>query len=163
MRASGSAETVGIPPLAEDGPPKGGTPTEALLRQLTVDEAEVILKRQRHELSPASVSKLMNAVKAGQGGVPRIHIIDGRVEEGLLGEVFSNEGIGTLVHTNLYQSIRPARKKDGRGINGLIRSGVENDELLPRSAAEIERQINDFYVFEVDGSLAGCAALHVYS
>src|SRR5437016_1378810 len=85
----------------------------------------------------SSVSKLMNAVKAGQGGVPRIHIIDGRVEEGLLGEVFSNEGIGTLVHTNLYQAIRPARKKDGRGINGLIRSGVENDELLPRSAAEI--------------------------
>jgi amino-acid N-acetyltransferase len=134
-----------------------------LLRQLTVDEADGILKRQRHDLSPASVSKLMNAVKAGQGGVPRIHIIDGRVEEGLLGEVFSNEGIGTLVHTNLYQAIRQARKKDARGINGLIRSGVENDELLPRSTAEIERQINDFFVFEVDGSLAGCVALHQFA
>jgi amino-acid N-acetyltransferase len=135
-------------------------PAEELLRQLTVDEADAILKRQRYDLSPASVSKLMNAVKAGQGGVPRIHIIDGRVEEGLLGEVFSNEGIGTLVHTNLYQAIRQARKRDARGINALIRSGVESEELLPRSMAEIDRQINDFYVFEVDGSLAGCVALH---
>jgi amino-acid N-acetyltransferase len=144
---------------SEDGDAGG----EELLRQLTVDEADAILKRQRHDLSPASVSKMMNAVKAGQGGVPRIHIIDGRVEEGLLGEVFSNEGIGTLIHTNLYQAIRPARKKDARGINGLIRAGVENEELLPRSMAEIERQINDFFVFDVDGSLAGCVALHQYA
>jgi amino-acid N-acetyltransferase len=133
---------------------------EELLRQMTVDEADAILKRHRNDLSPVSVSKLMNAVKAGQGGVPRIHIIDGRVEEGLLGEVFSNEGIGTLVHTNLYQAIRVARKKDARGINNLIRSGVENEELLPRSLAEIERHINEYFVFEVDGSLAGCVAFH---
>ncbi len=85
-----------------------------LLRQLTVDEADAILKRQRQELTGASVSKLMSAVKAAQGGVPRIHIIDGRVEEGLLGEVFSNEGIGTLVHTNEYQAIRPAQKRRTR-------------------------------------------------
>lgn len=133
-----------------------------VLRQLTVDEADVILKRQRHDLSPASVSKLTNAVKAGQGGVPRIHIIDGRVEEGLLGEVFSNEGIGTLVHTNAYQAIRPARKKDARGINTLIRAAVESEELLPRSLNEIERQLGDFFVFEVDGSLAACVAMHQY-
>jgi amino-acid N-acetyltransferase len=138
--------------------PEGGE----LLRQMTVEEADTILKRQRGDLCPSSVSKLMSAVKAAQGGVPRIHIIDGRVEEGLLGEVFSNEGIGTLVHTNEYQAIRPARKKDSRGINGLIRAGVENEELLPRSMAEIERQIGDFFVFEVDGSLAACVAFHQY-
>jgi amino-acid N-acetyltransferase len=143
--------------------PQAEGSAEELLRQLTVDEAETILKRQRQELSPVSVSKLMNAVKAGQGGVPRIHIIDGRVEEGLLGEVFSNEGIGTLVHTNLYQAIRPARKRDARAINTLIRAGVESEELLPRSIGEIERQIGYFYVFEVDGSVAGCVALHQHT
>jgi amino-acid N-acetyltransferase len=135
---------------------------ESLIRQLTVDEADALLKRQRHDLNPASVSKLTSSVRAGQGGVPRIHIIDGKVEEGLLGEVFSNEGIGTLIHTNEYQAIRAARKKDARAINALIRSGVENDELLPRSLAEIERQIANYFVFEVDGSQAGCVALHPY-
>jgi amino-acid N-acetyltransferase len=151
--------------LLRDTPSSGkaGDNGENLLRQLTIDEADAILKRQRPELSQGSVSKLLSAVKAGQGGVPRIHIIDGRVEEGLLGEVFSNEGIGTLVHTNEYQAIRPARKKDARAINALIRSGVENDELLPRTMAEIERNIGDFFVFEVDGSLAGCVALHQFA
>ena len=48
------------------------------------------------------------------------------------------------------------RKKDARGIYLLIKTSVENEELLPRSRAEIERQIGDYYVFEIDGNLAGC-------
>jgi len=94
--------------------------------------------------------------------VPRVHIIDGTVEEGLLAEVFSNDGIGTLVHTNEYQAIRKAQKKDARGILHLIKNSVENDELLPRTLSEIERNLSDYYVFEVDGNLAGCIALHFY-
>ncbi|HYT87534.1 MAG TPA: amino-acid N-acetyltransferase [Gemmataceae bacterium] len=133
-----------------------------LLRQLTVDEAEAILKKQRPELVEATVSKLAHAVRACRAGVPRVHVIDGRVEEGLLAEVFSNEGIGTLVHTNEYQAIRRAQRKDARVIYGLIQSGVENDELVRRTVAEIERTVDDFYLFEVDRSTAGCAALHRY-
>src|SRR5437867_2210602 len=109
-----------------------------LLRQLTVEEAETILKKQHKDLVGQSVSKLANAVRAGRGGVPRVHIIDGRVEEGLLAEVFSNEGIGTLVHANEYQAIRRARKKDARAIFSLIKAGMESDELLRRTRADIE-------------------------
>jgi amino-acid N-acetyltransferase len=106
---------------------------------------------------------LVQGVRAARNGVPRVHIIDGRVEEGLLAEVFSNEGIGTLVYTNEYQAIRRARKKDSRAIFHLIQAGMENDELLRRTMTEIERQIDDFYVFEVDGTVAGCAALQEYA
>jgi amino-acid N-acetyltransferase len=133
-----------------------------LLRQLTVEEADAVLKAHRADIPPAAVSKLVQGVRAARNGVPRVHIIDGRVEEGLLAEVFSNEGIGTLVHTNEYQAIRKALKKDTRAIFHLIQSGMENDELVRRSLTEIERQIDDFYVFEVDGSAAGCAALNVF-
>lgn len=132
-----------------------------LIRQLQVEEAEA-LTRKRGELNPACLSKLQAAIKAARGGVPRIHVIDGRVEEGLLAEVFSHEGVGTLIHANQYQSIRRARKKDARGIYQLIRTGVENDELLPRTQAEIERTIGNFHVFDVDGNLAGCIALYPY-
>ena len=135
---------------------------ENLIRQLTVDEAELLLKKNKQELAGPSLSKLTNAVKALRGGVPRVHIIDGKVEEGLLAEVFSNDGIGTLVHTNAYQAIRRAQKKDARGIHHLIKNSVENEELLPRTLAEIERTIGEYYVFEVDGNLAGCIALHPY-
>jgi amino-acid N-acetyltransferase len=141
-----------------------------LLRQLTVEEAETLLRKYRGPQGPADasllpgplISKLEQGIRAARGGVPRVHIIDGRVEEGLLAEVFSNEGIGTLIHANEYQAIRRAQKKDARAIYNLIRAGVENDELVRRSLQEIERQIEDFYVFEVDRNPVACAALHFY-
>jgi amino-acid N-acetyltransferase len=133
-----------------------------LLRQLTIEEAEEILKKQRAEVAPETVSKLAHAVRAAREGVPRVHIIDGRLEEGLLAEVFSNEGIGTLVHANEYQAIRRARKKDARPIQALIQAGIENDELLRRTRAEIERQVEDYYVFEVDRNPVACVAIHFY-
>jgi amino-acid N-acetyltransferase len=108
------------------------------------------------------MSKLEHAVRAARGGVPRLHIIDGRVEEGLLAEVFSNEGVGTLVHANEYQAIRRARKKDSRALLALLGPGMQSEELIKRTRADIERQIDDYFVFEVDGNAAACAALHFY-
>jgi amino-acid N-acetyltransferase len=135
---------------------------EDLLRQLDLPQAQAILKNQRAQLAPNDASKLEQAVRAAQLGVPRIHIIDGRVEEGLLAEVFSNEGIGTLLHANEYQSIRKALKKDARAIHTLIHAGMESDELMRRTKADIERQIEDFHLFEVDRAPVACVALHVY-
>src|SRR5205807_7316355 len=129
-----------------------------LLRQLSVEEADSILKKRRAEVPTEVVSKLEQAVRAARGGVERVHIIDGRVEEGLLAEVFSNEGIGTLIHANEYQAIRKAHRRDVRTIFNLIQASMENDELAKRSRAEIERQIDDFYVFEVDRNPVACAA-----
>jgi amino-acid N-acetyltransferase len=133
-----------------------------LLRQVSVEEAEVILKKHRAEVPASEVSKLENAVRAAHEGVPRVHIIDGRVEEGLLAEVFSNEGIGTLVHANEYQAIRKAHKRDVRGLFMLMKPGMANDELLRRTQAEIERSIDDYFIFEVDRTVVGCVALHSY-
>ncbi len=142
-------------PGEPSGPPQ-------LLRQLSVEEAEAILKKQRSDLSPPHRSKLEYAVRAAHGGVPRVHIIDGRVEEGLLAEVFSNEGIGTLIHANEYQAIRRAHRRDARAIHALIQASIENDELMRRTLGEIERSIGDFFVFEVDRNPVACAALHLY-
>ena len=132
-------------------------------KQLSIEEAEHVVKNRRAELPPPLLSKLEQAVRAARGGVPRVHLIDGRVEEGLLAEVFSNEGIGTLIHTNEYQAIRKAQRKDARDIHALIKIGVENDELLSRSLNEIKEQIDDFFVFEIDKTPAGCVALHWYA
>jgi amino-acid N-acetyltransferase len=133
-----------------------------LLRQLSVEEADAIIKKHRAELRPPVLSKLENAVRASRGGVPRVHIIDGRVEEGLLAEVFSNEGIGTLVHANEYQAIRRAQRKDARTIHALLQTAMETDELVRRSRADVERLVDDYFVFEVDRNPVACAALHFY-
>ena len=101
-------------------------------------------------------------MRAGKDGIERIHIIDGREQEGLLGEVFSNEGIGTLIYTNEYQAIRTALKKDVRAVYSLIQQGVEAEELVKRTRGDLEKMIGDFYVFEVDKNPVGCGALHLY-
>jgi amino-acid N-acetyltransferase len=135
---------------------------DELLRQLSVEEAEAVLKKHRAEIAGVLVSKLDHAVRAARGGVPRVHIIDARVEEGLLAEVFSNEGVGTLVHANEYQAIRRAQKKDAGAIYKLVQQGMETDELARRTRAEVERSIGEYYVFEVDRTPVGCVALHFY-
>ncbi len=142
--------------------PEPPTNTPMLLRQLTVDEAEATLRQYGAEIPAAVASKLEQAIRAVRGGVPRVHIIDGRVEEGLLAEVFSNEGVGTLIHANEYQAIRKANRRDARAIWELTRESMESDELARRSLSEIERQIDDYFVFEVDRSPVACAAVHLY-
>ena len=84
--------------------------------------------------------------------MPRVHVINGRVDDGLLAEVFSNEGIGTLVYANDYQQIRRARRSDVRAIEQLIKGSVEKDELAPRTRASIEKELGDYCIFEVDGT-----------
>jgi amino-acid N-acetyltransferase len=135
---------------------------KGVVRQMTVQEADNFLKKHRGEMTREAVTKLTHAVRAGKEGVERIHIIDGREQEGLLGEVFSNEGIGTLVYANEYQAIRAAQKKDVRAVHGLVQRGVQNDELVKRSRAELEKIIGDYFVFEVDRNPVACAALHFY-
>ncbi len=135
---------------------------KGVVRQMTVQEADNFLKKQRGEMTPEAVTKLTHAVRAGKEGVERIHIIDGREQEGLLGEVFSNEGIGTLVYANEYQAIRAAQKKDVRAVYSLIQQGVQNDELVKRTRGELEKIIGDYFVFEVDRDPVACAALHMY-
>ncbi len=133
-----------------------------VVRQMTVQEAEAFLKRRKADLSPETVTKLAHAIRAGKEGIERVHIIDGREQEGLLGEVFSNEGIGTLIYANEYQAIRQAQKKDVRAVHNLIQQGVQNDELVKRTRAELEKIIGDYFVFEVDRNPVACCALHSY-
>lgn len=132
----------------------------ALAQHIAVDQLAQAI--DAGSIAPAQLSKARHALAACRSGVPRVHVIDGRVDEGLLAEAFSNEGIGTLVHANEYQNIRAARKRDVRSIVQLIQTSIESEELLPRSAAAIEQQLKDYSLFEIDGNPIACVALHVY-
>jgi amino-acid N-acetyltransferase len=76
--------------------------------------------------------------------------------------VFSNEGIGTLVYANEYRQIRRARHGDVRAIEQLIRGSIEKEELAPRTRASIERELGDYFIFDVDRNPIACVALHHY-
>ena len=134
-----------------------------LIRQMLVADLESVLAMQKNDIAPELLSKALHAVTACKGGIPRVHVINGRVEEGLLAEVFSNDGIGTLIYANEYQQIRRAMKKDIRAIQLLTKKAVESEELVKRSRGTIEKNLGDYFIFEIDKNPVACVALHVYS
>ena len=133
-----------------------------LIRQMIVGELEALLEKNKCDFPDGSLSKATHAAAACRAGVQRVHVINGRVDEGLLAEVFSNEGIGTLIYANEYQQIRPAKKKDVRAIQVLTQNAVQSDELLKRSRASIEKSLGDYFIFEIDKNPVACVALHAY-
>lgn len=132
------------------------------IRQILVAELESLLAQQSPGFTPEMLSKAQHAAAACRAGVQRVHLINGRVDEGLLAEVFSNEGVGTLVYADDYQQIRRALKKDVRSLLALIKRSVASDELVKRTRTSIEKSLADYYLFEIDKNPVGCVALHVH-
>ena len=135
----------------------------ALIRQMLVGELAGLLAQNKNLFAPEILSKALHAAAACKEGIQRVHVINGRVDDGLLAEVFSNEGIGTLIYANEYQQIRPAKKKDVRAIQLLTKKAVESEELVKRTRGGIEKSIGDFFIFEIDRNPVACVALHIYT
>ncbi len=133
-----------------------------LLRQVLAGDLHALLEASRAGFHPETVSKAIHAAAACKAGIPRVHVINGLLDEALLAEVFSNEGVGTLVYANEYQQVRRALKKDIPSILKLIQPSVESEELVRRSRSSIEKQIADYYLFETDRNPVGCVALHPF-
>ena len=133
-----------------------------LIRQISALDLDDILKTSPHRIPSSMLSKTRHATQACQGNVPRVHLINGNTDEALLAEVFSNEGVGSLIYANDYRQIRKALKKDIRGIQSLIQKSVQAEELVRRTRVSIERSLEDYYVYAIDNNLVGCVALHVY-
>ena len=133
-----------------------------LVTQMSVQELEATFKTSENKIPADMLSKAHHALRACQNGVPRVHIISGEVDEGLLAEVFSNEGIGTLIYANEYQAIRKAMRKDIRHIMALIKPAIQDGQLLKRTRNSIDKYISEHYVFEIDNNIVGVVAVHPY-
>ncbi|HEX3728447.1 MAG TPA: amino-acid N-acetyltransferase, partial [Opitutaceae bacterium] len=143
--------------------PQAGLEINGEIRQeIAVEALRTILKEHPNQIAEWGRSKAAHAIKAIETGTPRIHILDGRVFDSLLNEIFSNEGVGSLVYGNDYQQIRQATKIDARLIHRLTRNGVRREELRHRTLQAIEKNIEDFFVFEVDENIVACITLDFY-
>jgi len=132
-------------------------------QQINVDILRDLLANKPDSINDAMRSKAAHAVKAIETGTPRVHLLDGRMMDGLLTEIFSNEGVGTLIHGNEYQQIRQATKRDVRAIYNLTRSAVKREELVFRTQQAIEKNIENFYVFEIDENIIACASVTFFA
>ena len=65
-----------------------------------------------------------------------------------------------MIYADEYTEIRKALKKDVRSIMRLIGNSVAAEELLRRTRAQVAADIGDYSVFEIDGNMVGCVAIH---
>jgi amino-acid N-acetyltransferase len=144
--------------------PFPGLQVDGLVKvNLPEDELKSLLADKKVVLDPRIRSKAVQAAKALDEDVPRAHILDGRVFGGLLTEIFDKVGLGTMVHANDYDRIRPAKKKDAQALYNLAKHGAKTEALVLRTRQQIEQTIADFFVYEIDDSIIGCAALRTYA
>lgn len=130
------------------------------IAQISVADAREMFKRKdpRHDIN--LLSKLRYAALACQEGVPRVHIVDGTQDEALLAELFSNEGVGTMIHADDYQQVRKARTADVPALLSMMQQSVEDAALVPRTREQMQARIKDFFVLELDGNPIGSVAVH---
>ena len=105
---------------------------------------------------------LQKAVMACRKGVKRVHLLDLRVDGALLQELFTIDGIGTLITEESYEVIRQAHIDDVPGILELIQPLEEQGVLVKRSREHIEIEIDKFFLIERDGITIGCCGLYQY-
>ncbi len=102
---------------------------------------------------------LKYTIEACEKGVDRVHILDGRIEGVILKEIFSSLGIGTMIHTNIYESIRPMRNDDVAGILSLMKPLIDKKLLINRTREDLLTRIDNYTVYSMDNMIHGCAAL----
>jgi len=104
----------------------------------------------------------LTAAEACAQGIHRVHLLDESRQGVLLDELFSNEGVGVMIHSDDYLSIRPISAEDIPELLAMIGRSIRDAHLVPRSYEEIENSLSDFLVLTIDDNVVGCVALHPY-
>ncbi|KAJ4815368.1 hypothetical protein LUZ62_027934 [Rhynchospora pubera] len=105
------------------------------------------------------LSELAAAAYVCQGGVQRVHIINGTARGALLLELFTRDGVGTMIARDVYEGTRVATESDLSGIKRLIHPLEESGVFIQRSDEELLEALDSFIVVEREGCIIACAAL----
>jgi amino-acid N-acetyltransferase len=132
-----------------------------LLTELSTKDAEALLGTAR-KLPDDVRHYLPCAVRACDNGVKRAHLISRHVDGALLLEMFTRDGVGTMVSSAPLAHIRNATIDDVGGILQIIGPLEEEGVLVRRSRERLETEIERFVVAEHDNAIIGCAALYAF-
>ena len=129
------------------------------IQQMTTLEVNAFL--EHYPQLPDTLSHpLRAAIHACQSGIARSHLINRTQDGALLLELFTRDGVGTLISLTRFEELRPAVLNDIGGILELIKPLEQQGILAKRSREKIEMEIADYIVVERDGLIIGCVALH---
>ncbi|HWL28088.1 MAG TPA: amino-acid N-acetyltransferase [Burkholderiaceae bacterium] len=128
--------------------------------ELAREDADKLLA-QGH-LDEDTASFLGHASRAVKRGVARAHLVPYTLDGSVLLEIFTHDGVGTMVVEDTLDDLRPASVDDVGAIVQMIEPLEADGTLVPRGRAVIERDVEKFTVLEHDGVIYGCVALMPY-
>ena len=134
-----------------------------LLRELTPLQARKLLNRKDAPLDGDARFYLPCAVRACENGVKRAHLISRHAEGALLQELFTHQGVGTMIAPDPVEKLRDAKIDDIGAILALIEPLEADGTLVKRGRDLLEMEIGRFAVLEHDGMIIGCAALYPFA
>ncbi len=123
---------------------------------LSTQECQIII--DNNETDNDYRNLLIQAISAIQSNVKRAHIINQQVDGGLILELFTRDGCGTMITNLFYEGIRDAIIDDVGGILSLIQPLEASGILVERSREQLELDIAHFQVIEKDGMIIACVA-----
>lgn len=110
----------------------------------------------------AQTDELLLAAAVCRRGVPRVHMLDGLHRGVLLDEIFSEEGVGAMVHADSYREVRALQEEDIPELLSMIARCVVDSKLVERSYESIRDNLSSYYVYTLDDTIVGCVALYPY-
>ncbi|MES2822338.1 MAG: amino-acid N-acetyltransferase [Pseudomonadota bacterium] len=133
-----------------------------LIRQLSLPECKDYLNNNGPQMSLDLQQALSACYLSCLQGVQRAQLVNYTTDGALLTELFTRDGLGTMIYSGQYEQLRTATIDDVAGILELIRPLEEEGILVRRSRDVLETEINKFHVMEKDGMIIACAALYNY-
>lgn len=135
-------------------------PAGRLVREMTPEEVESYL-REHSDLAPELRRLLSGSLNVCRGGVQRVHLLDRAQDGALLLELFTRDGVGTLITARPFEVTRPATVDDLGGILDLIEPFERDGTLVRRSRELLETEVEHFLVMVREATIIACAALYL--
>ena len=144
-------------------PSELGLSSDGNVPAMNIEELDDFIRENPEtEKSKTILQMLELSKKAVIDGVTRVHILNGSTEGTLPCEIFSDFGSGTMIYSSNYGKIRAMRREDISGVLSVMRPFIKKEILLPRTEKKLEAEYNSYIVYELDGAIRACAALHIY-
>lgn len=102
---------------------------------------------------------LLAACMVCKSGVKRAHLIDASIDGALLLELYSTDGVGSMISSDFYEGIRPATTTDVTRMYDLLQPMVEKGVLVHRSHQSLADDVSHFTVLERENQLLACASM----
>lgn len=132
----------------------------ALPREITSAQARHLISEGA--FNPNLLSLLEHGVQACDGVVNRVHLLDSTRNGVLLEELFTPDGVGTLLTQDSYETLRTATVADIPGMLDIISPLEAKEILVPRGQETLELDIDNYIILERDNFVIACAGLYPY-